>query len=145
TEGRPELQIRIDRDRASQYGLTVYQIASSARMAVDGAVATRYRLGGTEGREIDVTVQLAEEWRKDADNLARLLIHTPLGTNVRLGDVATFTEGRGLAEVQRDGGSRAVRVLADVVGRDINSVAEEIKAALPSLGLPDEITVSFGG
>lgn len=145
TEGRPELQIRIDRDRASQYGLTVYQIASSARMAVDGAVATRYRLGGTEGREIDVTVQLAEEWRKDADNLARLLIHTPLGTNVRLGDVGTFTEGRGLAEVQRDGGSRAVRVLADVVGRDINSVAEEIKAALPSLGLPDEITVSFGG
>ena len=64
---------------------------------------------------------------------------------MRLGDVATFTEGRGLAEVQRDGGSRAVRVLADVVGRDINSVAEEIKAALPSLGLPDEITVSFGG
>lgn len=144
-EGRPELQIRIDRDRASQYGLTVYQVASAARMAVDGAVATRYRVGGTDGREIDVTVQLAEEWRQDADNLARLLISTPIGTNVRLGDIATVTEGQGLAEVQRDGGARAVRVTSLVVGRDINSVAEEIQVALPNLGLPDDVTVTFGG
>lgn len=144
-EGRPELQIRIDRDRASQYGLTVYQVASAARMAVDGAVATRYRAGGTDGREIDVTVQLAEEWRQDADNLAKILISTPLGTNVRLGDIATVTEGQGFAQVERDGGARAVRVTALVVGRDISSVAEEIQAALPTLGLPDEVTVTFGG
>src|SRR5690606_8972488 len=59
--GRPELQIRIDRDRAAQYGLTVAQVASAARVAVDGAVTTRYRAGGVQGQEIDVTVQLADE------------------------------------------------------------------------------------
>src|SRR5690606_4637774 len=60
-QGRPELQVIVDRERAALYGLTVAQIASALRTAVDGAVATRYRPGGV-GTEIDVRVQLAKEW-----------------------------------------------------------------------------------
>lgn len=144
-EGRPELQIHLDRDRASSYGLTVYQVASATRMAIDGAVATQYRVGDSDGLEIDVTVGLPEGWTDNVDNLSQLLIATPMGGNVRLGDIASFSIGESPAQVTRDGGTRAVRVTAHVSGRDINSVAEEIEAMIPSLELPEGITVGFGG
>lgn len=145
SETRPELQIHLDRDRASQYGLTVGQVASTARMAVDGAVTTRYRAGGSGGQELDVTLQLAEEWREDIAALEQLLINTPLGVNVRLGDIASLIPGETPAIVHREGGSRVVRVYALVSGRDIDSVAREIEQGLATLELPDDISWEFGG
>lgn len=142
SEGKPELQIRLDRDRAAQYGLTVAQVASAARTAVDGAVATRYRTGG---EELDVRVQLAEEWRRDVSSLERLLISTPFGVNVRLGDIATIVHGESPAVVHREGGSRIVRVYAQVSGRDVDGVARDIERGLAELDLPPDITWEFGG
>lgn len=143
--GRPELQIRIDRDRAAQYGLTVAQVASAARVAVDGAVTTRYRAGGVQGQEIDVTVQLADEWRESKEHLERLLISTPLGINVRLGDIAEITEGTAPVEINREGGSRVVRVYGHIVDRDLSSVSRDIEAALAEYPLPSDVIVTFGG
>lgn len=144
-EGRPEMQIRLDRDEAARYGLTVAQVASAARMAIDGATATRYKLGDSQGRELDVTVQLAEEWRQDAATLERLMIATPFGGNVRLGDIARITEGTTPVRINREGGSRVVRVYGDVLDRDLKSVTLDIENALAGYTLPPNVTLEFGG
>ncbi|OUM97760.1 MAG: hypothetical protein BAA04_03280 [Firmicutes bacterium ZCTH02-B6] len=143
-EGRPEIQVIVDRERASRYGLTVGQIASALRTAVDGAVATRYRPGGT-GTEIDVRVQLAREWRSDLVSLERLLIPTPLGFNVPLHEVARLVEGIGPVAIDREDQSRVVFVYAHLSGRDLDSVTQDISAALEAMSLPAHVTWAFGG
>ncbi len=60
-EGRPEIQVRLNRDKAASFGLSAGQVAQAVDMAVNGSVATRYRVGGDE---VDIVVQLAEEQRQ---------------------------------------------------------------------------------
>ena len=143
-EGRPELQVVVDRERAARYGLTVAQIASSLRTAVDGAVATRYRpdAGGTE---IDVRVQLAREWRENLGSLERLLIPTPLGFNVPLYDVARLVPGTAPVSIDREDQARVVRVYAHLLDRDLGSVVADIIRELEAMDLPSDVEWAFGG
>lgn len=142
--GRPELQVLVDRERAARYGLSVAQIASSLRTAVDGAVATRYRPGGV-GNEIDVRVVLAEEWREDLSSLERLLIPTPLGFNVPLHEVARLAEGTAPVSISRENQARVVTVTAHLSGRDLSSVVQDISAAVAAMNLPRDVHWEFGG
>ena len=57
-EGRPELQVRIDRERASVVGLNAYTIASYLRTAIAGSTATTFKV---DGEEYDVVVSLQKE------------------------------------------------------------------------------------
>lgn len=142
--GRPELQVLVDRERAARYGLTVAQIASALRTAVDGTVATRYRPGG-QGTEIDVRVQLAREWRAERASLERLLVPTPLGFNIPLHEVARLVEGTAPVSIDREDQSRVVFVYAHLSGRDLDSVTGDINAAVAAMGLPSHVTWAFGG
>src|SRR5690606_13830369 len=107
SQARPELQVRIDRDRAAALGLNVFHIASTLRTAVEGEITTRFRVGGDE---LDVRIQLAEPYRSNPRDIERILIDTPLGLQVPLLDVARVVEGVGPVEILRDGQERVVRV-----------------------------------
>lgn len=142
--GRPELQVVVDRERAATYGLSVAQIASSLRSAVDGVVATRYRPDGT-GTEIDVRVQLASEWRDDVGSIERVLVPTPLGTAVPLWEVARVEEGIAPVAVEREDQVRVVSVTAQLVGRDLSSVTADVRKAMANFPLPGDVRWEFGG
>ena len=143
-QGRPELQVIVDRDRAASYGLSVYQIASALRTAVDGAVATLYRPGGT-GTEINVTVQLAEEWRRDAAALERILVPTPMGVSVPLHEVASIVEGVAPVSIDREDQARVATVSAYIVGRDLSSVTGDIEKRMADVALPPGYEWEFAG
>ncbi|HEX6971232.1 MAG TPA: efflux RND transporter permease subunit [Limnochordia bacterium] len=142
--GRPELQIHIDRDRAAQLGLTVGQIASAVRTAVDGTTVTRYR-PGAGGTEIDVTVVLAEEDRRSPAALEQLMIATPLGGSVPLSAVARLTEAQSPITIARSDQSRVVTVVSQLSDRALGAVIADIRAALEDVPLPPGVTVDFGG
>ena len=142
--GRPELQVIVDRERAARYGLTVAQIASSLRTAVDGAVATRYRPAGGS-TEVDVRVQLAKEWRENLGALERLLISSPLGFNVPLYDVARLVPGTAPISINREDQTRVVSVYAHLVDRDLGSVVADITRELEAMALPSGVEWAFGG
>ncbi len=130
--GRPEVQVIVDRDRAASYGLSVYHIASSLRTAVDGAVATLYRPGGT-GTEVNVTVQLAEEWRRDVAAMERVLVATPTGVSVPLYEVASVVEGVAPVSIDREDQARVATVSAHIVGRDLSSVVQDIEKRMETV------------
>ncbi|MBO8140698.1 MAG: efflux RND transporter permease subunit [Firmicutes bacterium] len=142
--GRPELQVVIDRDRAARYGLTVAQIASAIRTAMDGAVATQYRPGGG-GSEIEVRVQLAPEWRDNLAAVERLLISTPVGAHVPLSEVARIAEGVAPVTIEREDQSRVVFVYSHISGRDLSSVVADIAKVVSAMNLPDDVEWGFGG
>src|SRR5690606_36954019 len=110
-EARPELQVRVDRDRAAALGLNVFQVASALRTAVEGEVVTRFRV---EGDEIDVRVQLDEAFRSRPADLERIMVDTPLGIQVPLYDVARVEEGASPVAITRDSQARVVRVTAQL-------------------------------
>src|SRR6185369_4518199 len=80
----PQLQIEIDRQRAARYGLNVVDVQNVIETALGGKEATEIWEGE---RKYPVVVRLREEQRADLDTIARILIDTPKGMRIPLGDV----------------------------------------------------------
>lgn len=142
TDGNPEVQIRIDRDRAAAYGLTPMQVASEIKSAMDGTVATRYKV---EGEEIDVRVSYASGSYNDMDYLTNMTILTAQGAVVKLSQIATFELAQGPVQIIREDQVRKAEVTADLLNRDLNSVMTDIQARVAQMNLPAGYEISYGG
>ncbi|MFS8640488.1 MAG: efflux RND transporter permease subunit, partial [Symbiobacteriaceae bacterium] len=142
SEGRPEVQIRVDRARAARYGLTASEVAAAVQSAVRGQVVTRYRVGGDE---FDIRLMAAESAREDVNALRQLPIATPLGQTVPLGEVAELSRGVGPVTVDREDQMRVVKIIGQIYGRDMGSVIRDIQARLRDFPLPPGYEIDYGG
>lgn len=140
-EGRPELQVRIDRERASVVGLNAYTIASYLRTAIAGSTATTFKV---DGEEYDVVVSLQKNDR-GIPGLKQLMIPTPLGTQVPLGEIADLHIVEGPLVITREDQERIVNISAALSGRDLNSAVMEITAKVQSYPLPTGYSITMGG
>ena len=131
-QGKPEMRIALDRDRAAEQGLSVYQVASTARTAVLGTEVGKFRLAGDEW---DMRVRFDEKWRDTVEKVEDIEILAPTGRNVRLGNVADIEYDTGPLRISREGQERKVAVTCNVSGRDVGSAVEDIKRALADLKL----------
>jgi hydrophobic/amphiphilic exporter-1 (mainly G- bacteria), HAE1 family len=142
--GKPEYQIRVDRERAAKLGLMVGQVAGTVQTATLGRVATRYR---EESEEIDLRVRFREADRDSIQAIAGLPVVTPMNKVVYLGQIATIDKGEGPIQITRENQSRVVKVTANIAGRDLGSVIRDIKARLGGIEkqLPAGYFLEFGG
>ncbi|HHW11464.1 MAG TPA: efflux RND transporter permease subunit [Firmicutes bacterium] len=140
-EGRPELQVRIDRERASAVGLNAYTIASYLRTAIAGSTATTFKV---DGEEFDVVVSLTKNERGIA-GLRQLMIPTPLGTQVPLGELADLHVVEGPIVITREDQERVVNISAALSGRDLNSAVLEINEKIQAYPLPAGYSIEMGG
>lgn len=140
--GKPEWQIFIDREKASQAGLTVYQVAQTVRAALMGVVSTRYREGGDE---FDVRVRFQEQDRVSREDLDRITIMTPRGDHIPLSQVASIEEGLGPVTITREDQERKVTVRANTYQRDIGSIMEDIMEKTASIVLPPGYFIEYEG
>jgi len=141
-EGKPELVIKIDRDKATLYGLSSAQIAQTVNSAVSGSVATRYKI---DGEEIDVVIKTDEELIDDISKIQDLLIPSATGALLTVRDVAKVEKGTGPVTIVRYNQARQVTVTGTVVGRDIGTVNREIQQKLTELHLPEGYSIKMGG
>ncbi|MDI3534949.1 MAG: hydrophobic/amphiphilic exporter (mainly bacteria), family [Thermosediminibacterales bacterium] len=141
-EGRPEVQIVVNREKAALYGLGVPQVALAIQTAIKGQVATRYKV---EGTEIDVKVQLDEDFRENISDLENIYLKTPLGIQVPLSEVAELVKTKGPTHINRENQVRTATVTANISGRDLKSISDDISIGLSKLDLPEGYTVEFGG
>lgn len=141
-KARPELDVKVNKRKASMYGLSVYQVASAVRTSVSGQVATRYRTGGTE---VDIVVRLDPDSVAGVSALEEIPISTPLGAIIPLKDVADVVPGTSPDVVERADQASAVSVTSQLVGRDLGAVVKDCDEAIRRLGLPEEIDVSYEG
>jgi HAE1 family hydrophobic/amphiphilic exporter-1 len=140
--GKPELQFVIDRDKASQLGLNVGQIASVMRANFEGQVATRYR---TDGDEFDLRVQYRDEDSQTFDDVKRAVIFSSLGSQHHLEDVARVLEGKGPVKLYRENQKRKTSITANFSDRDLGSILNDIKAKIKETNLPSGYFVEYGG
>lgn len=143
SNGRPELQIQIDRVQAAQFGLRVTQVGAAIKAAIQGEVATRYEV---DGQEYDVRVRLQEADRKSLSQVQNLLIPSPLGAKVPLDRIATFSISQGPKAIERENQVRYVEITADLFEADLGSVMAEIQKRVDqNVQLPPQYEIDYGG
>jgi HAE1 family hydrophobic/amphiphilic exporter-1 len=140
---RPEFQIVVDREKASQMGITVQDIASTVEAAFLGKeTATKYREGGDE---YDIRVRFKEPYKKTFEDLKDVVISSPMDFQVKLSDITKVYEGRGPARIDREEQERIVKVSANIFGRDLGSVMEDVEKKIDILPLPEGYYLKYGG
>jgi len=140
--GNPELQIRFDRDRLAFYGLTLNDVASVVRAKVQGTVATDIQ---RDDRTIDIRLWAHEQYRDSVEDLRNLTVHQAGAAAIPLSAVAQVQEVEGPAEIRRSEGERVAVISANLAGRDLASVSEEITRAVSEVHLPVGFDWSLGG
>ncbi|MBO8168485.1 MAG: efflux RND transporter permease subunit [Thermoanaerobacteraceae bacterium] len=143
-KGSPELQLRIDRDKAAKYGINVAQLANAVKTAMYGQVATKYRVGDDE---IDVRVVYSEEARENLQDLESLTVSSPMGFNVPVSEVVTMVRDVGPGTISREDQVRVATVTSQIAGRDLGSITRDIQAKLEPLRkqLPRGYEITLGG
>jgi len=141
-KGRPELQITINRSRASQLGLTVGQTASALQMAVQGKVATVLRQGG---EEVDIRVSLDQRTRGNIREIENIVLPSPPGALTRLNDIAEIKPTQGPIRLNRENQKRVVSLSASLGGRHLSSVLADIRNKVRKINFPEGYFVEYGG
>lgn len=142
-EGRPELQIQIDRSMASQFGLTARQVADTIRTAVSGTVSTRYEVAGDE---FDIRVQLKESDIDSINKLSSLKIVSRAGNQVQLSRFADLNIEKGPGEILRIDQERYSEITANLYNIDLGTAVSRIQTRLAeNIDLPDGYEFSYEG
>ena len=132
-EGEPEARVIIQRDVASRYGVSAAQVNRNLRSALDGVRASGITLGGDE---IDITLSMDQRVRESIENMQQILIPTAHGTTVPLGQIARIEYGASPAQISRINQVRTVVISSQLSGRDLQSVTNDVQAALEEYPMP---------
>lgn len=140
-KGRPELTIRLDREKAALAGLNTMKIANTIRTAVNGTETTKFRVGQ---EEYDITVRFDEPFRESYNDLLNLTIFYE-GKHYPLANFATVEFSSGLSNVSHVDRDRVVTITGDALGRSSAEVLQDVKDRLTDYEEPNGYTLSYGG
>ncbi|MEW5767965.1 MAG: efflux RND transporter permease subunit [bacterium] len=141
-QGKPELRLKIDKEKALLLGLSPSLVANTVKSAIAGIHVGEYRDGEDE---YDIIARLPEAKRKSIEGIEGLTISDYSGRPIPLSTVAKVEFGGGLGVVRRIDQKRAVTVSSDVYGRLPNDVLGDVRRLLADLDLPNGYKISFTG
>jgi Cu(I)/Ag(I) efflux system membrane protein CusA/SilA len=135
--------IRIDRQAIARHGLTIEDVQDVIQSAIGGRNVTRT----IEGRErYPVNVRYSRDFREDVSGLERVLVRTPMGSHVPLGQLADIALTPGPAMIRDEDGQLAGYVYVDTVSRDVGGYVERAKQAIAdAVALPPGYTLLWTG
>ncbi|MFQ5983711.1 MAG: efflux RND transporter permease subunit, partial [Woeseiaceae bacterium] len=138
----PTLEIEVDMDKANRYGLKPGDVRRATTTLVSGIeVGSLFE----EQKVFDVMVYGTPGTRRSLTAVQELLIDTPSGGHVRLKDVADMRIVPAAAVINRDAVARRIDVTANVRGRDLGSVGDEIEDRLQEVEFPLEYRAELLG
>ncbi|QRN94722.1 efflux RND transporter permease subunit [Archangium violaceum] len=139
----PELEIRTDRDAVARYGLTTGEVAEAVERAFAGQTVGSVLEGQ---RAVDLVVRLDDASRADLEAIASTLIDTPVGPRIPLKMLASLTRETGPNTISREGVQRKMVVQANVAGRDLSSVVDDLEARVArEVTFPEGYYIVYGG
>jgi HAE1 family hydrophobic/amphiphilic exporter-1 len=139
----PELQVRIDREKAADLGVNVVNIANTLQVLVGGEPVTKYKEGVDQ---YDVWLRAELPARDRPSVIQSLTIPSFTGKLVELGNVAQLTDARGPSKVERFNRMKYVSIQSNlkkdvVLGKVLPDITREIK----ELDLPPDVTYEYLG
>src|SRR6516164_9523553 len=145
--GQPNLNIKVDREKASRYGLNAGDVNTVVQAALGGAVATTLL---EADRQFNVTVRLAPEQRNTVDDVRNIKVGftTPNGTNayIPVSELADIQLETGASYIYHERNQRYIPIKFSVRGRDLGStVAEAQQRIADNVKLPTGYRVDWAG
>jgi CzcA family heavy metal efflux pump len=139
----PELEIRMDRDAVARFGLTTGEVAEAVEHAFAGATVGTMLEGQ---RTVELVARLEDGARADLETLESTPIDTPTGTRIPLKMLATLSRDTSPNTISREGVQRKMVVQANVAGRNLSTVVEDLKTRLAAeVPMPEGYSVVYGG
>ncbi len=139
----PTVRVHFDRAELARFGLPAGAAAEAMRTAFVGSEVGQVFEGQVA---FPLVVRYPAEVQRDLESIRRTRIDTPSGAWIPLAAVADIREDRGPNFISRENGQRKIVVAANVAGRDLRSVVEEIrKAVAASVDLPAGYSIEYGG
>lgn len=137
-----ELRVNVDRLAATQYNVSTTNIGSIVRMALAGTNVGVYR---SNNEENDITLKFENGQINSAEELKSLKITNSLGQQIPLSQVASIQKIDGAPSISREDKQDMVTVEANLQGRVLGEVTDDINAKLNALSVPNGYSISFGG
>ena len=141
--GQPQVQIDIDEIKASRYGLGGDDILEIIELGIGGEVVGQVF---QQTRRFGILVRFDEKFRKDIEAIGNLRVRTPAGALIPISDVADIREVIGPIQINREKNQRRIVIQANVEGRDLGSVVEDIqKSVKEKIELAPGYFIEYGG
>ena len=139
---RPQLQITPKRELLARYGITLPEFAKAVSVLLAGEpVATVYE----NNEAFDLTLKVDDTKRTTAADIGQLMLNAG-GTAVPLCHVADITSTTGPNTINRENVARKLVVSANVSGRDLASVAADIRRTVQEeVSVPHDCRIEYGG
>jgi CzcA family heavy metal efflux pump len=132
-EDVPQVEIRVNLGAAQRFGIKPGDVRRAAATLVSGEEVGDIFRGG---RAYDVNVWSTPQTRDSVSDIGRLLLDTPGGGRVRLAQVADVRVRPTPNAIEREADSRRIDVEANVEGRDLGSVVNDVEEAVKGVGFP---------
>lgn len=144
SQGLPQLDVILDRERAYALGLNAAAAGQELRANLEGVTASRFRRGGSE---FDIVVALDPADRTQVLDLDRIYVANSMGLRVPLASVASYRRTTGPVTIQRNNQAREIRVQAGLApGARIDRVDPLVRAAVAEgLALDDDVILEYRG
>jgi HAE1 family hydrophobic/amphiphilic exporter-1 len=145
---KPELRARIDRDKASQFGVPVREVATVLRAAVGGEVVSTFR---EEDEQYDVWLRAVPPDRSTQEAISQVRLATRnssgggVGTLIPLSHFVTFEEDLGPNQIERYQRQRRVSIVSNLSGISLSDAVREVTEMAEGLNMPAEYRIVFTG
>ena len=139
----PQILIKAKREALAAYGISTGEFNRFVELAFSGEKMSDIYEGQ---RRYDVVLKLDDKYTENADAIGKVLIDTGFGGKVPLEQVAEIVSTTGPGAISRENVQRKLVVSANVSGRDVGSVVEDIRETVSrSITLPEGYRIEYGG
>lgn len=140
---RPQLAIKPRRELLARHGITLPEFAEYVNAAMGGEVVSQVQDGA---KTFDLTVRVDDHGLRSIESIRGMLISTADGRQLPLGEIADIVSTAGPNTVSRENAQRKLVVSANVAGRDMRSVVNDMREAIETkVAMPEGYHVEYGG
>ena len=140
--GSPEEIVFVDRQKSADMKLTVSQIANMLQTVLSGTSAGSYREGGDE---YDIRVKIRDAEKMDIREILDMTVAGTGGEPVVLRNVVRIQPKTGPVRIERKDQERVVTISANISGRDMGTILDDIRGRLRSIAVPRNFSIVFTG
>lgn len=139
---KSEISIDLNRERISQYGLTIPEVGNAVQLAFRGNDETKYK---ENGEEYPINLTLEKGDRMNIESIRKLTIKNNSGAIVRLDQIAEVKEILGQAVLERTDKLNTIKVTSAAVGRPSGTIVADIQKKMEGVSLPQGVTLDYLG
>jgi HAE1 family hydrophobic/amphiphilic exporter-1 len=141
-KSKPEIHVELNRDKMSMLGLTVADVGNALQVAFAGNTDIQYSEGGTD---YDINIKLDQFDRTKIDDIGAIALVNGSGSLIELRQFANIYQSLGPNKLERYNRMSSLTVKAEVYGRPVGTVGEEIQNVITAKIHPKTVAIEYKG